>query len=192
MIGRRLEAERGRSVKVNRRVKSRWRYVTAVDIEAERRELVREIRRRGKRAGDPWLQKYAGSPLPVLGLKTPVHREILRAFQRDHRDLVVRDVNRLAASLWRHAEYFEERTAAVELLVRYHRRLDDASWRLAESWVDQATGWALSDGLAMSVLARMVFREPARFREILRWGKSQSPWRRRASVYAVRGLVRRG
>jgi len=179
-------------VKVVARVKSRRAYTAAVDIEAERRELVRRIRRHGKQAGDPWLQKYAGSPLPVLGLKTGVHRQILRDFHRGHRDLAIRDVNRLAASLWKQAEYFEERTVAIELFLRYHRRLDDASWRLAESWVDQATGWALSDGLAMGPLARLVFREPARFREILRWGKSQSPWRRRASVYALRDLVRAG
>jgi len=179
-------------VKVVARVKSRGAYTAAVDIEAERKELVRRIRLHGKRAGDPWLKKYAGSPLPVLGLRTGVHRQILRDFHRGHGDLAIRDVHRLAASLWERAKYFEERTAAIELLLRYHRRLFDASWRLADSWVDQATGWALSDGLAMGPLARLAFREPARFQEILWWGKSKNPWRRRASVYALRDFVRAG
>jgi len=177
-------------VKVAARVKVAGRTFTAMDIEAERQELVRRIRRHGRLAGDAWLQKYAGSPLPVLRLKTPVHREILGKFHIGHRDLAIRDVNRLAASLWKHAEYYEERTAAVELLLRYHRHLDGASWRLADSWVDAATGWALSDALSMGPIARMVSREPSRFREVLQWTKAKSFWRRRASAYALRDLVR--
>ena len=163
-----------------------------MDIETHRRELVRRIRRHGKRAGDPWLQKYAGSPLPVLGLKTPVHREILRRFHDGHRGLAIRDVNRLAASLWRRAEYFEERTAAIELLARHPRRLDEESWRLADSWVEQATGWALSDGLAMGPISTMVSLLPGRYHDVLGWTRSKDLWRRRASAYAMRGFVRAG
>jgi 3-methyladenine DNA glycosylase AlkD len=44
----------------------------------------------------------------------------------------------------------------------------------------------------MGPLARIVGREPRRFQEILRWGKSKNPWRRRASVYALRDFIRAG
>ena len=163
-----------------------------MDIEAERRELVRKTRRNENLAGDAWLQKYTGSTLPVLGLKTPVHREILRAFHRENRQLAMREVNQLAKALWTRAEYYEERSAAIELLNRYHRQLDDGSWRLVDSWVEEANGWALSDALAMGPISRMVSLEPSRFREILRWTRSGSIWRRRASVYALRDIVRSG
>ena len=70
--------------------------------------------------------------------------------------------------------------------------LDDASWALADSWVDSATGWALSDGLAAGPISFMVRSRPKRFAEILRWTKAENFWRRRASTYALNELVRAG
>ena len=141
----------------------------------------------------PWekVQDYLGSPVAVLGLTTPQMREVHRAFARDHPDLTARDVNALAAALWDTATW-EEKAFAIGILDLHRDVLDDASWRLADSWVDTATGWALSDGLASGPISFLVHSRPARFPQILKWTGSENFWRRRAATYALNEFVREG
>jgi 3-methyladenine DNA glycosylase AlkD len=81
---------------------------------------------------------------------------------------------------------------AVEMLGR-PPLLDDAlAWRLGRRWVDTATGWALSDGIASGPLATLAAARPERFGELLAWTGSKNLWRRRASTYALRAWVQAG
>ena len=81
---------------------------------------------------------------------------------------------------------------AIELLGRPPLADDPFGWSLGARWVDAATGWALSDGLASGPLANWAAARPERFRELLDWTGSKNLWRRRASTYALRGWVRIG
>ena len=127
----------------------------------------------------------------MLGLSTPQMRTILTEFVKAHRGLTAAELNGLAAALWT-GNVIEEKFAAISLLGRYADRLDESSWVLADSWVDSATGWALSDGLASGPISTMLFAKPARFQEVLRWTTAENYWRRRASTYAMNELIRAG
>ena len=163
----------------------------ALDFVATRNQLVDELRK-ALRVSDPaGLQSYVGSPVPVLGLSVPTMRAVLATFAKDHRTLTAADVNALAAALWS-GPVFEEKSLAILLLSRYEKILDDESWKLADRWVDAATGWGLSDGLASGPIAGMVYTKPSRFRDLLRWTRAKSIWRRRASTYALHRFVRAG
>jgi len=163
----------------------------ALDFVAARNQLVDELRK-ALRVSDPAeLQSYVGSPVPVLGLSVPTMRAILAAFAKDHRTLTAVDVNALAAALWS-GPMFEEKSLGILLLSRYEKILDDESWKLADRWVDAATGWGLSDGLASGPIAGMVYAKPSRFRDLLRWTRAKNVWRRRASTYALHRFVRAG
>src|SRR5437879_12536500 len=118
-------------------------------------------------------------------------RAILAAFAKDHRTLGAAEVNALADALWS-GPVFEEKSLATLLLGRYEKILDDDSWSLADRWVDAATGWGLSDGLASGPIAGMLYAKPSRFRDTLRWTRAKNNWRRRASRYAPHRLVRAG
>ena len=159
-----------------------------LNVRGAHRELV--DRARGLARPGTWdkLQAYLGSPVPVLGLSTPQLRGILKEFVAAHPSLASSEVNALARALWS-GGLFEEKVLAIGLLNRYAAVLNEASWRLGDGWVDEATGWALSDGLASGPIATMVRAKPARFRELLRWTKAESYWRRRASTYALNGFV---
>ncbi len=141
----------------------------------------------------PWdrAQAYLGSPVPVLGLTTPQIRSVHREFAADHPDLSAGEVNAMAASLW-DSPTWEEKAFAIGILDRHRDVLNEASWSLADSWVDTATGWALSDGLASGPVSFMVRSEPKRFAEILRWTRAENYWRRRASTYALNEFIRAG
>jgi 3-methyladenine DNA glycosylase AlkD len=163
----------------------------ALDVWAARNHLVEELRKAPRASAPAELQAYVGSPVPVLGLSVPTMRAILAAFAKDHRTLAATDVNALAAALWA-GPVFEEKSLGILLLSRYEKILDDDSWTLTERWVDEATGWGLSDGLASGPIAGMVYAKPSRFRDILRWTRAKNIWRRRASTYALHRFVRAG
>ncbi len=163
-----------------------------VDIGEERRGLVAALRARARPAKPGFdLQAYLGSPLPVLGVTTPDLRVVMGGFQKAHRDLTAPEVNALAAAMWSGATW-EERVCGISLLDRYASVLDEDSWRLMDGWVEQATGWALSDGLASGPISKSLQARPARFREVLRWTRAGSFWRRRASTYAMNEWIRAG
>src|SRR3989454_3755280 len=163
----------------------------ALDVRAARSQLVAELRKASKASAPADLQSYVGSPVPVLGLRVPTMRAILAALPKDHRTLSGADVNALADALWC-GPAFEEKSLAILLLGRYEKILDDDSWRLADRWVDAATGWGLSDGLASGPIAGMLYAKPSRFRDTLRWTRAKNTWRRRASMYALHRFVRAG
>ncbi|HYM40568.1 MAG TPA: DNA alkylation repair protein [Thermoplasmata archaeon] len=162
-----------------------------LDVWAERERLLGAMR--GVARPGTWekLQAYLGSPVPVLGLSTPQLRALQAQFRKDHPTLTVREVNLLAGALWS-GHTFEEKALAIGLLDRHRDVLDERSWLLADSWVDEATGWALSDGLASGPISSMARSTPKRFAELLRWTKAKNFWRRRASTYALNEFVRGG
>lgn len=160
-----------------------------LDVPRARTQLVEQIRKTPRTPPTIDLRSYVGSPVPVLGLSVPQLRRILKDFWRAHRDLDERSVNALARSLWP-GDTFEEKVVAIGLLSQYERILGDDSWALADGWVDEATGWGLSDSLAAGPVAGMVRAKAARFREILRWTRATNIWRRRASTYALHRYVR--
>jgi 3-methyladenine DNA glycosylase AlkD len=162
-----------------------------LDVAVARQKIARRLRSLARPGGDPKLQAYLGSPYPVMGLSTAQMRSAQREFRAEHPDLTLQDVHGLAAALWA-GETLEEKAFAIGLLSRHAAVLDDRSWSLADSWVDDATGWALSDGLASGPISAMVRAYPKRFAEILRWTKAENYWRRRASTYALNDLVRAG
>lgn len=163
----------------------------ALDVRKLRADLVAKIRANGKARGNPKLAAYVGSPYPVLGLTVPQVRSILRDFRRQNRTLAASELNALARGLWA-GPTFEEKAMAISLLDAYPKIRNEASWKIADRWVDAAIGWGLSDALAGGPIAEMVYANPARFREVMRWTRSDAFWRRRASTYAMHDFVLAG
>lgn len=161
----------------------------AFDATAVRRDLVAQLRASARPPKDPdRAQSYLGSPVPVLGVPVPKLRAIVSAFRRAHRDLMEAELIRLASPLW-DASSFEEKALAISLVDAYPKILGDASWRLLDRWVDDASGWGLCDWLGLGPIASIVRARPERFADILRWTKSKNHWRRRIAVYAVHDFV---
>jgi len=159
-----------------------------VNVAAEHRALVAQIKKHEKKGGDAWLQKYVGSPLPVLGLSVPQMRAILAAFRKGHRGATAKDANALAGALWR-GTTFEEKALAIMMMDAHAKILDEASWGLLDGWVDGCVGWGMCDSIGAGPIAKVVHAKPGRFRELLRWAKSANPWRRRIALYALHDYV---
>jgi 3-methyladenine DNA glycosylase AlkD len=159
--------------------------------ERERRFLRHALRGHADPTNGRFLASYLGSPLPVLGVRTPALRQVVRAWRTRVEHARSASVQALLKALWQ-GDWFEERAAAVELLTYYAKVDSVRAWSLAGHWVDSATGWALSDSLASGPVSRMVAANPARFEELLDWTRSPNFWRRRAATYALHDWVMAG
>src|SRR5205814_407024 len=78
---------------------------------------------------------------------------------------------------------------AISLLDAFGKSLDAESWRLLDAWAGESSGWGLCDSLALGPITKIVHSHPRRFREVVRWTKSENRWRRRIAVYAMRDFV---
>ena len=86
----------------------------------------------------------------------------------------------------------EEKVFAVLMLEKITDRLDDAEFRLFESWLDRITSWADHDGLVHYLVAPMIVAKPLRSSVVFDWAKSKSRWHRRAACVAlIQGTRRR-
>jgi 3-methyladenine DNA glycosylase AlkD len=163
----------------------------SVDVWTERERIVGAMKAAARPGTWKKLQAYLGSPVPALGLSTPQLRAEHKQFQKDHPLLTTREVNLLAAAMWS-GRTWEEKVFGIGLLDRNRELLDERSWSMADTWVDEATGWGLCDGLASGPVSYMVHSKPKRFAAILRWTKAKNFWRRRASTYALNEFIRAG
>ena len=163
----------------------------AVWAAREHRRILRELWARALGSPNESLRAYLGSPLPVLGVRTAEFRRVVHTAIPRLATQPVAARRALVRSLWR-GSTLEEKAAAIELLGRPPLVTDALAWQIGDSWIDTATGWALSDSLASGPMATLAAGQPDRFDELLRWTKSKNLWRRRASTYALRVWVRAG
>lgn len=161
------------------------------EVGATARRLVHELRARARPIEGFDAVRYLSSPLPVLQVRAPDVQAIARAFAREAAGWPLPRIHSLLRRLWA-GRSFEERILAIEIAIRFRRRLDDRSWQVFVRWLPSATGWGLSDSLAGGLLGRMVGGSEARYRELLGWTRSPDPWRRRPALYAIGPWVRRG
>ena len=104
-----------------------------------------------------------------------------RTIMREHGlPFMVQVADRLFAG-----DVMEEKTFAVFLLENQTHHLGDREFSLFTSWLDRIRNWGDHDGLVHYLLAPMVATEPKRAREVFRWAKSPSRWRRRAACVAL-------
>ncbi|HYK92680.1 MAG TPA: DNA alkylation repair protein [Thermoplasmata archaeon] len=139
----------------------------------------------------PNLQSYLGSPLPALGVRAEGIAALARRVAHELDAWSKLRSRQLLRELWG-GTTFEERALAIAILDRRARAVGSAEWRLMDSWVDSATGWALSDALASGPIAHLVQSDPRKWNETLAWSRSRNPWRRRAALYAQARRVRSG
>jgi 3-methyladenine DNA glycosylase AlkD len=79
----------------------------------------------------------------------------------------------------------EEKAFAVFLLEKHAAQLTEKEFRLFASWLDRVSSWADHDALAHYLLAPMVYADPRRCAQVLRWARSRNRWRRRGACVAL-------
>ena len=136
------------------------------------------------------LQRFFKEEVQSRGWYTAELRKVARRFRRtllkEHgTDYLVR----VADQLFR-GEVLEEKAFAVMLLEGSAGDFTEEHFRLFSSWLERVSNWADHDALVHNVLGPMIESEEARKREVYRWVRSKSRWRRRAAAVALIRSVR--
>ena len=155
-------------------------------------ELEQMLRAAGVPARAIAEKRYLKSDLDFFGASVPAVRAAVRAMMRAQGPLDRATLHALADELWA-GPVFEQRRAAVELLVALRRLLDPADTSLVERLVRTAKTWALVDPLAIDVAGSLAERYPAELGGVLdRWAVDPDFWVRRLALLALLPPLRRG
>ncbi|HEX4811526.1 MAG TPA: DNA alkylation repair protein [Nonomuraea sp.] len=131
------------------------------------------------------MRAYMKSAMPFLGVQAVRRRAALRRVFADHRLESAPEWRRAVLSLWREAEYREERYAAIELS-GYHlyRRFQTLyTVPMYEEMIVTGAWWDLVDELATHRVGGLLAAFPDSMRPLmLEWAHDDDLWKRRTAI----------
>ncbi|GAA1627232.1 DNA alkylation repair protein [Nonomuraea maheshkhaliensis] len=151
--------------------------------------LGKEVRLALQEAAEPakaeTMRAYMKSSMPFLGVKAVPRRAVLRKVFAEHRLGSAPEWRRAVLSLWREAEYREERYAAVELsgyhLYREFQTLYTVP--MYEEMIVTGAWWDLVDELATHRVGGLLAAYPDSMRPLmLEWAHDDDLWKRRTAI----------
>ncbi|GAA3603365.1 DNA alkylation repair protein [Nonomuraea rosea] len=131
------------------------------------------------------MRAYMKSTMPFLGVQAVPRRTALKRVFADHRLDSAPEWRRAVLSLWREAEYREERYAAVELsgyhLYREFQTLYTVP--MYEEMIVTGAWWDLVDELATHRMGALLTAFPDSMRPLmLEWAHHDDLWKRRTAI----------
>lgn len=132
--------------------------------------------------------------IAILGVRTPVVREVAREVTRTVRGLwapsdAIRFCDRMSRRRWH-----EAKVVGLLVLGRYRSEAPRSLVATAKGWItaNRFSNWAAIDALCPEVLTPLVQRYPAVEGTIERWTGARLLWLRRAAAVTFVPLARRG
>jgi 3-methyladenine DNA glycosylase AlkD len=169
--------------------------MTGVDLVALADAAEREMRAHGTAERAVHERAYLKSSLEHAGVSLPVIRSIATRIRRAHPAFDTSTVFALADELWK-SPLHERRMLAVMVLQQFADQMTPSALAGLERLVRDSHTWALVDGLAGDVAARIVLGhpdDPGVDAILRRWGADEDFWVRRSALLAhLHTLGRRG
>jgi 3-methyladenine DNA glycosylase AlkD len=162
-----------------------------VDIGVLAAEIDTELHAAGTPERAEKERAYLKSTLRHYGTSVPAIRAVAKAAARRHPDANHDQLVALIDVLWAQPVH-ERRMVCVELLDLYCDRLGPADIALLERLLRESRTWALVDGLAASVVGRLVERFPELTAVLDRWAVDSDFWLRRSALLALLVPLRQG
>jgi len=137
------------------------------------------------------MQAYMKSAMPYRGIATPLRRELTASAVRAHPLPDTASLADAMRTLWRGAQYREERYAALELArTGAHARLFDLSLLpVYQEMLVSGAWWDYCDDISGTALARLLREQPRTMKPLLkRWARGDDLWLRRAAMLCQRRM----
>ena len=161
------------------------REVTRNSIQALQRALrlcLREVADPPKAAG---MQRYMKSEMPYLGVQAPAMKKACRGVWTAHPVHSQQEWIEAMLTLWREAEYREERYAAINLASdkRYSEYITLEALPCFEEMVVDGAWWDYVDAIASRMINVLLSRHPSEMGILMRdWAGCADIWKRRTSI----------
>ena len=133
----------------------------------------------------PGMQAYMKSEMPYLGVQTPALKAVCRIVFSAHPINAQKRWMDTILSIWRNADYREERYAAIRL--GEHSAYDDFRTLEAlpcyEEMIVDGAWWDYVDAIAPRLVGGLLTRYPEETKGLmLEWAHSSDIWKRRTSI----------
>lgn len=158
------------------------------------RDLVEAVRsglaERADPVKAPEMRAYMKSEMNFLGVQKPARRELTREIFRAYPLPDRESFTEAVLTLWREAEYREERYVAMDLTGdrAYARLLDSESLELYDEMIVTGAWWDYVDEIAARRIGPILLAEPEVLKPRLRaWAADADRWRRRTAVICQLG-----
>lgn len=139
----------------------------------------------GDRCKAPDMQRYMKSEMPYRGIASPERKALSKRLFAEHVLLSSAELRRTALTLWRDAEYREERYLAVDLTG--HRPY--VAWQtpellpLYEEMIVTGAWWDYVDEVANRRVGPLLQAFPAELTPVMHsWSTDADLWKRRTSI----------
>ena len=148
--------------------------------------LIRNFRKLGDARRAAGAQAYMKSEMPFVGVTVPAMRKACKAVFQEHPLPTAASWRKQVLSLWRNAEFREERYAAIELTgfkaYREFQTLD--ALPMYEEMIVTGAWWDYVDAIAVHRVGEYLLRDFPRQmkRELRKWSRGNDMWKRRASI----------
>ena len=153
---------------------------------ALRRALRAALNERADPTKAPGMQAYMKSDMPCLGVQTPALRALCREVFAAHPLRTQARWLDTILSIWRRAEYREERYAAINLAgYRAYRGFQTLeALPCYEEMVSDGAWWDYVDAIAIRLVGGLLSRHPGKKmkRHMLDWARSPDIWKRRTAI----------
>lgn len=150
--------------------------------------LLRELQRAGNPERAAGAQAYLKSEMPLCGVSMPALRQLCKSIFTTNPLSSARAWRKQVLSLWRDAEFREERYAAIELTgLRAYRQFQTLdALPMYEEMIVTGAWWDLVDTVAAHRVGEYLLRDyPSEMkREMRKWSKDDDIWKRRTSIIA--------
>ncbi|MFG1696552.1 DNA alkylation repair protein [Nonomuraea sp. NPDC049309] len=131
------------------------------------------------------MRAYMKSDMPFMGVQAVPRRAALRRVFAEHRLESAPEWRRAVLSLWREAEYREERYAAIELSGHHFYRDYQTLYTVPmyEEMIVTGAWWDLVDELATHRIGHLLATYPETMRPLmLEWAHDADLWKRRTAI----------
>ncbi|MEV0384195.1 DNA alkylation repair protein [Nonomuraea sp. NPDC050643] len=131
------------------------------------------------------MRAYMKSAMPFLGVQAVPRRAALRRVFAEHRLGSAPEWRRAVLTLWREAEYREERYAAIELSGNHRYREFQTLYTVPmyEEMIVSGAWWDLVDELATHRVGGLLATYPDSMRPLmLEWAHDDDLWKRRTAI----------
>lgn len=138
-------------------------------------------------------KNYLKSPYKHYGeTKTPEKRKLVKSWVKAHKDLSIKEIEKLAKKLWS-SQWYEEKTLAIMLLQYRKKDLTLENLPFVEKMASEATGWAYLDEISLRLISPLLdLPDPLPKDKLRDWSKSDNYWVRRSSLLCQIPQFRRG
>ena len=133
------------------------------------------------------------SAMPYRGVSAPLLKQVCRDAFKVHPLVTGAEWQRVVLDLWRHAEFREERYAAVLLTQArsYCEFQTYSSLPLLEEMIVTGAWWDFVDTLAGHNLGDILRANPRKMKPLMRrWARDADMWKRRSAILCQLGFKR--